>query len=151
MSGFEMTAGNRTLSIAQGVGYFMWARDRIGFSGEWPKDSVALKITDEASAVKAVIVYNHFHEASCCAHVATDGSKNWATKGMLYGVFYYPFVQMNLRRVTFPIAEKNIKAQMMALRLGFHFEARLLDGCIDDNEVIMGMLRAECPWINGAV
>ena len=65
---------------------------------------------------------------------------------MLYGIFAYPFEQCGLRRVTAPISSKNKASLILVIKLGFMFEGRLVNGCTDGDQVIMGMLREDCPW-----
>jgi hypothetical protein len=128
-----------------GPTHLEWASRRIG-GVNWPGDSQCLAIMGE-DFVRAVVVYNLFMECSCCAHIATNGQRNWATRGMLFGIFSFPFLQLKLRRITLPIAERNVEAQILALKLGFKFEGRLLNATEDDNEVLLGMLREDCIWI----
>jgi hypothetical protein len=124
-----------------------WAARRIGEAVNWGDDACCLAIVDHTEKISGVVVYNLFMKHSCCAHIATDGRRNWATRGMLYGIFSFPFVQLNLDRITLPIAEKNKDAQVLAVKLGFSWEGRLMRSLGDDNEVIFGMLREDCIWI----
>jgi hypothetical protein len=114
---------------------------------EWPEGSTGLVIR-QGDKTKAVIVYNCFFDnATCSAHIASDSGKTWATRNILYGMFAYPFLQLGLRRVTLPIAAKNVSAQVLALKLGFKPEGFLRHARIDDDEIVYGMIREECPWI----
>lgn len=131
-----------------GPEHLAWAAHRIGEPTlRWLDDSLALAILDRTEKIRGVIIYNMFMQHGCCAHIATDGRRDWATRGMLYGMFAFPFVQMKLDRVTLPIANKNIEAQVLALKLGFKFEGRLRNGLGDDDEILMGMIREDCIWI----
>lgn len=124
-----------------------WAADRLG-GIRWPADSCSLAILGpDADPIRAVVVYNYFTETSCCAHIATNGRKDWATRGMLYGIFALPFLHNRLNRVTLPIADDNKDAQILALKLGFGFEGRLRAGPQGADEILFGMLRENCIWI----
>lgn len=62
-------------------------------------------------------------------------------------LFAFPFVQCELARITVPIARRNIKSQILSLKTGFSFEGRLARGHNGDDEILMGMLREDCPWL----
>jgi len=138
------TIGNLTIGVAEHPRYLAWAAERIGLD-RWPADSQALRVTRDEQ-IKAVVVFNTFFDVSCCAHIATDGQRDWANRGVLYGIFAYPFLQLGLRRLTLPIASQNVPAQILALKLGFGFEGRLINGRADDDEILLGMLRENCIW-----
>lgn len=139
-----LTIANKRLAIA-GESEIAWASERLG-GVVWPSDTCALAIYD-GERLSAVTLYNVFLGASCSAHIVTDGRRDWANRGMLYGIFAFPFEQLGRRRITLPIAERNVDAQILALKLGFKFEGRLLHSLDDDNEVLFGMLREDCFWL----
>ena len=145
MSGPTFNAGNLELGIADHPGYLAWAAERIGID-RWPADSQALRVM-RGDQIKAVVVYNSFFDSTCSAHIATDGRRDWANRGALFGIFAYPFLQCGLRRITLPIASRNLSAQILALKLGFQFEGRLLNARADDDEIVFGMIREKCIWI----
>lgn len=137
-------AGGQKLIIGN-ESHLAWAGERQNVSA-WPADAKCLAI-EGPDGLRCVVVYNWFTEASCYAHVATNGRKNFATRGMLYGLFAFPFLHCGHRRVTLTIAEKDIQTQVLAKRLGFKFEGVMRDALPEDNHVVMGMTRDECPWI----
>jgi hypothetical protein len=139
-----ITTGSKRLVIA-GDDEIAWASRKLD-DVKWPDDTKAMAIY-EGTRICATILYNHFTEHSCCIHIATDGKKNWATRGMLYGIFALPFLQCGHRCITAPIAERNIDAQILVLKLGFKFEGRRLHALGDDNELLFGMSREGCFWI----
>jgi len=123
-----------------------WAAQRLALSC-WPDETKGLAIR-AGDTLRAVTAYNHFYDGKTCSiHIATDGSRQWATRGMLYGIFAYPFEQCGLRRVTAPISSANKASLILVIKLGFQFEGRLIGARKDGDEVIMGMLREDCPWL----
>lgn len=123
-----------------------WAAQRLALKA-WPSETKGLAIR-AGDTLRAVTAYNHFYDGKTCSiHIATDGSRQWATRGMLYGIFAYPFEQCGLRRVTAPISSANKASLILVVKLGFQFEGRLLNACKDGDQVIMGMLREDCSWI----
>lgn len=128
----------------------VWAAERLGTPDmEWPADTKTIGIESDGETV-AVALFNLFLGEGCCAHIATNGARNWASRSALRALFAFPFIQVNLDRITLPIASQNITSQVLALKLGFSFEGRLRNGANGDDEIIMGMLREECPWLSRA-
>lgn len=112
----------------------------------WPDDTITIGIETDG-VLSAVALFNLFMGEGCCAHIATTGARDWASRTVLAALFAYPFVQCGLTRITLPIARRNIRSQVLALKLGFSFEGRLRANAEGDDEIIMGMLRTECPWL----
>lgn len=136
-NGLRLVIGNSS--------YQAWAGDRLGVD-KWPDDARSLAVSGP-DGVRCVVVYNWFTDQSCYVHVATNGKKNFATRGMLYGLFAFPFIHCGHRRITFTIAEKDVQTQVLAKRLGFKFEGVMRDALPGDNHVVMGMTRDDCIWI----
>ena len=113
---------------------------------QWPSDTTTIGVENDGELV-AVALFNLFLGDGCAAHIATGGGRDWASRAMLAALFAYPFIQCGLVRITLPIARRNIKSQILALKLGFSFEGRLALGSNGDDEILMGMLKRDCPWL----
>lgn len=123
-----------------------WAEARLGL--QWRRDQCRWVAGLAAGGVVFVVVYSRFSKRNCELTIATDGSKRWATKKSLRAIFATPFVQWNLRRVTFVARADNLASRDMLLRLGAVEEGRIrktFDGDVDG--VVFGMLKEECRWI----
>ena len=125
-----------------------WAAEKMGSPNmQWAPDTATIGV-ERGDALCAVAAYNIFSGSGCCAHIATDGSRAWASRGILAALFAYPFIQCGLDRITLPISRKNIRSQILALKLGFSFEGRLARNHDGEDEILLGMLREECPWLH---
>lgn len=122
-----------------------WAGARVGIS-HYPPDAKTLAVVG-SDGIRAVAVYNSFTDVDCEMHIVSNGSKNFATRGMIFGFFALPFLNCDLARVTTTVAQKNVAVQKLALDLGFRFEGVKVNGYGDDNLVLMGMRREDCIWI----
>ena len=89
-----------------------WAESRIGM--KFRPDAKALGRMKNGELV-AVVVYDNFSEADCNMHIASDGSKRWLNRELLAAAFYYPFVQLKLRRVTGLVPAKS-RTVLFAIR-----------------------------------
>lgn len=142
----ETLAEHNGLRLVIGdASHLAWAGERVGVS-HYPPDAKTL-VVEGPDGIRAVAIYNDFTDVDCEMHVVSNGAKNFATRGMIFGFFALPFLNCGLSRVTTTVAQRNVDVQKLALDLGFKFEGVKVNGYADDNMVIMGMTRDDCIWI----
>lgn len=142
----ETLAEHNGLRLVIGdASHLQWAGERVGVS-HYPPDAQTL-VVEGSDGIRAVAIYNDFTDVDCEMHIVSNGNRNFATRGMIFGFFALPFLNCGLARVTTTVAQKNIDVQKLALDLGFRFEGVKINGYADDNMVIMGMRREDCIWI----
>lgn len=95
----------------------------------------------------AGVVYNDFNGICINAHMASDKSKRWMTRGFLWLIFYYPFEQLGVERVTIGYGEKNWEAGRLNRHLGFTKEAILERAHPDGRLIVCRMFKEECKWL----
>lgn len=97
--------------------------------------------------IRAVVLLTQPSRFAGELSVASDGSRNWLSRGLLKASFGYFFEQLGLPRIDSRVHSKNTAAIRMNQDLGFKHEGvrRLSFG--DDDGILMGMLREECRWI----
>lgn len=81
--------------------------------------------------------------------LAAAEHKRWLSKGVLYTIFAYPFIQLGCLRVTAITAKKNKHARQFIEKIGFRLEGmhpKAMDG---RDACSYGMLRQHCKWIQG--
>lgn len=122
-----------------------WAEEKIGFP--FRPDAKAIAFVRCNRKYAAVIVFDGFSECDCNIHVASDGTRKWLTREMVQTVFFYPFCQLGMRRVTGLVPTKNKAALNFDLRLGFEIEGKCRHALPDDDIYVLGMLRENCPFI----
>lgn len=121
-----------------------WAETVIGFS--FRADARAIGYED-ASGIRAVAVYDTFSLCDCFMHIASDRSGLWLNRRSLVAAFAYPFIQLDLRRVTGFIAASNVPSLRFAMHLGFEVEGHRRNALPGDDVVMLGMLRSQCRFI----
>jgi L-amino acid N-acyltransferase YncA len=126
-------------------GLLAWAAKRIGLSG-FKSDAKAFGVTSNG-VLRAVVAYDNFMEADVAMHVASEGDGHWLTRRVLLQAFGYPFIDLNLRRVTALIPMKKTAAIRFNEHLGFKLEGLCPEAMPDDDIQIRGMLRRECRFI----
>lgn len=95
----------------------------------------------------AVAVYNRFSKHNCEMSIATDGGRRWATRAFLRTCYLYPFKQMNLRRVSAVVEEKNVRSLNLCRKLGHTEEARLKSWFGEQDGVLFRMMKENCKWL----
>jgi len=80
-------------------------------------------------------------------HCASDGSRHWLNRDFLWFVFYYPFKQLGVKRITSPIPSNNTEAQKFIENIGFELEATLQDAHPDGDLLIYKMTPDMCRWL----
>lgn len=128
--------------------HMTWAASRLGRPRmTWPSDTKTIGVESDGKLL-CVVLYNLFLERGCAAHIVTDKSRAWATRPILRALFSYPFVQLDLQRLTLPVPSSNVPAMILAIKLGFQFEGRLANSYANgDADVLLGMQRSQCRWL----
>lgn len=126
-----------------------WAAKRIG-TDKFPEESEAIGVikSDEEPEPRAVIIINALYERQCSMHIASDRKARWASSNILGGIFGYVFLVKKIDRVNAIIAQDNMDAQIMALKLGFRFEGNLRRGGLNGTDaILLSMTADQCRWI----
>lgn len=138
--------GGLTLVYGNDEEHRIWSARQIGRGAQFGNEAITIGV-ERQGGLCAAAVFNLFTDTSCHAHIATDRCRSWASRSILAALFAYPFEQCGLRRITLPIAASNRESIILAIKLGFQFEGRLIGACGEDDEIILGMLAENCPWL----
>jgi len=69
------------------------------------------------------------------------------TRRFLRGIFYYPFRQLGVRRVTALIDSRNSASRRLVEHAGFVQEGVMRHAAPNDDVVIYGLLKEDCRWL----
>lgn len=122
-----------------------------GVRPAWPADrngrSCGPAVAVPDGPLIAGVVYNWYRQANIEMTIAST-SPRWCSRSVLRGLFWYPFEQMGLHRVT-AVTEHTFQSTRAFLdRIGFRDEGIMRRAYRNGNDaVIYGMLREECRWI----
>jgi len=97
--------------------------------------------------IVAGVAYANWNGVNVECHIASDGSKKWATRGFLRTVFDYPFNQLNVNRITVCVGERNTASRNFVVKLGFTLETTLQAAHPTGNLLIFRMWKKDCRWI----
>ncbi len=96
----------------------------------------------------AGVLYDGFTGSNIWMHVAAEPSRRWMTREYLRYCFYYPFVELGVRRISGQVAAGNARARAFDEHLGFRHEATLRGAGPDgDDLLIYVMWRDECRFL----
>ena len=114
----------------------------------WPDGSYeAMGFENAAHALQGGVLYNNYTGHDVQISAAGDG--NWLTPCRLHAIFAYPFMVLDVARVTVSTAKGNKRARKFIERVGFKQEGVLRRGHWDgQNAIIYGMLLRECRWLD---
>lgn len=133
--------GNDVTFDAEIVG--PWVSAKTG--GHWCKGrGTAIGRLKDGELVAGVL-YEDCTGANVVCHIA--GDDGWATKGFLGLIFDFPFNQLNVKRITAPVAANNTKSRLLMDRLGFILEATLAQAIPDSDLLIYRMFKSECRFL----
>lgn len=99
-------------------------------------------------ALVAGVAYANWNGVNVECHIASDGSRRWLTRQYLYGIFYYPFVQLGARRITVCVGEGNRASRNFVVHLGFQLETTLDAAHPSGKLMIYRMFKEGCKWVS---
>ena len=122
-----------------------WAKDRMPLLNI--EGCAAAIGVEENGVFLAVAVFDRYRGHDIEISFAAD-SPRWARRGVIRGIFHYPFVQLGCVRLTTITAENNTRARRLDEGLGFVLEGIHPNGLAPGvTAVSYGMQRSECKWL----
>lgn len=125
-----------------------WVAARCGVAEFGP--CAAIGVEREGRLVAGAVFHEHDHGSMLVSFAADD--LRWAQRGVLAGIFAYPFRQVRCRRLTAVTDVANARAIRLLGKLGFRPEGRLREHFVNSagaasDGAIFGMLARECRWL----
>lgn len=121
-----------------------WVGDQVGIEDFGA--SVAIGILRDDDLIAGAVFNNYRHPNIEITFAST--TPRWCARGIMAGIFAYPFNQVGCARLTAVTESKNQLARAFLRRLGFQQEGVMRRGFRNgDDAVIYGMLREECRWL----
>lgn len=106
-----------------------------------------IAVVDSCGEVKALVLYGDFTPENLQMHIASR-SPEWCKRGVLRGLFSYPFEQLRVGRVTAIISKSNKHARRFVERIGFRLEGvhpRMMPG--GAASCSYGLIKDNCRWL----
>jgi RimJ/RimL family protein N-acetyltransferase len=126
-----------------------WAKKVIGIQG-MSGDVTAISLVDDNDEFLAVTVFSAYTGTNIDMHIAARPKSRWSSRGFFNASFEFPFMVLEVPRVTGLIRAENLDAQRFVSRLGFQHEGRMRKAFADGTDLVLyGLLREEYlkhPW-----
>lgn len=104
---------------------------------------------EENGEIVAAVLYNYMTDWDCAIHFAASSPK-FLQGPFIHAVFAYPFLQMELRRVTSYTWATNLDALRLVAAFGFKYEGKLRNAGGTESDpvdvVVLGLLKEECRY-----
>lgn len=93
----------------------------------------------------AGVVYSDYNGKQITAGIAIDGKK--INREFLWFMFFYPFKQLGVKRITVCVEQDNSASQQLASRLGFELESRMERAGKTGDILVYRMFRENCRYL----
>ena len=103
---------------------------------------------EKNGALVAGVAYAEWNGVNVVCHIASDGSRKWATREYLWAIFDYPFQQLKVKRITVCVGEGNSASRRFVEHLGFRLEATLQGAHPTGDLLVYRMKKEWCRWIS---
>lgn len=123
------------------IGKFVF--DRCG--GTYIKDASSAIGMESNGQIVGGVVYDHYTGRSIVMNCAGDG--HWLNREFLWFAFYYPFMQLKVKKILLLIDSTNQKSLRFVQHLGFVHEHTILDAGDFGDQVIYSMTKDQCRWL----
>lgn len=129
--------------------YFEFASSMLGETFRYGPATKCLTSLSNDGEVLGVVLYDRLTDRDCMIHVASDGSRRWISREMLFWTFWVPFEWYGLARITGIVREDNDEALRFDRSLGFVQEGRVRQAFRGGYDgILFGMLKEECRFLD---
>ena len=104
----------------------------------------AIGLVDDGRLV-AGVVYSDFNGRQITAGIAVDGRK--INREFLWFMFFYPFKQLGVERITACVEQGNLPSQQFVKRLGFVLECRMERAGRTGDLLVYRLFREDCRYL----
>ena len=126
-----------------------WAKKVIGIEGI-SGDVTTISLVDDNDEFLAVTVFSAYTGTNMDIHIAARSKSRWLSRSYFNAVFEFPFMVLEVPRITGLIRAENLNAQRFVSRLGFQHEGRMRKAFPNGGDLMLyGLLREEYlthPW-----
>lgn len=123
-----------------------WTYERTG-GGDWiPGSGATIGVVNHGRIV-AGVTFTQWTGPNIFTSVAVD-DRRAVSRRFLFLCFWYPFEQLQCRRITGLVNSDNSACLQSIEHLGFVREATLADAAPNGDLVVFRMFKEECSWLS---
>lgn len=124
-----------------------WLAKQCGRERWVPDSGITIGLWQDGVGPIAGLIYENSNKASIVVHMASVG-KGWLNREFLWFGFYYPFVQLKVKKIIGPVYSDNLPARRLVEHLGFKPEATLRNAAPNGDIILYTLEKDECKWLN---
>jgi hypothetical protein len=118
-----------------------------GNANSWHKGrGVTIGLWEDGVGPVAGQIYENCNGTSIVGHLAGVG-KRWMNREFLWYCFYYPFIQLGVKKIIGPIYADNLEARRLVEHMGFSLEATLKDAAPKGDLLLYTITEDACRWL----
>lgn len=116
--------------------------------GDWfPGRGSIIGLWEDNVGPIAAAMYEGHNGASVSVHLTGVG-KRWMNREFLWFCFYYPFVQLGVKKLIGVVESDNHDAIRLNHHFGYTLEATLKDAAPRGDLLIFTMTKDQCKWLS---
>lgn len=93
----------------------------------------------------AGVIYDNYNGVNIFAHIASKG--RWLNRNFLWYMHHYPFIELNVNRVTGLIPSNNKEVIKFVEHLGAHKEATLKNAHPEGDLYVYCLFKKDCKYL----
>ena len=124
-----------------------WVTEKAG--GRWVPGTTGIAL-EKDGVLQVGVMYDGYtgKNGSILMHSRCDNPRA-PNRSFYWMIFWYPFIQLGVKRCTLVVNENNQQALKLNDHLGFTRETTIKDYFPDGDAVIYRMYQDECRFLNG--
>lgn len=135
------------MNYVHGAGVLDYALKRLPGISSF-HNAVGIGVMDDGMILGCMVYDNYLPHLSSIAVSIVISDKRCVTRQAIKRMMHYPFIELNLNRITANIDSSNEKSIKLCKKLGFALEGVIREGSLDYRDLLVfGMLKRECKWL----
>ena len=95
----------------------------------------------------AGVIFCEYNSTNMVCHIASDGSRRWATRTFLWAICHYCYEQVRVKRITVCVGEGNGASRKFVEHFGFTHEATLEGAHPSGDMLVYRLWRRDCRFL----
>lgn len=124
-----------------------WVCARVQNQQPWIKGTGRAIGWTRGDRLIAGVTYSMYNRVNVWMGIASEDHR-WLNRTSLWAIFYYPFGQLQVKRISALIDASNKRSQNFVEKLGLIREATFVDSAPDGDQHVYRLFAHECKWIN---
>ena len=135
--------GRSRLIYGEDARISQWCAQRLPTHHGWGGQYIAIGYEREG-ILKGGIVFTDYSPPNIRIACVLEAP---LTRRFLRGIYYYPFHQLKVNRITALVDAKNRASRELLEHDGYMWEGCMREAAVNDDVMIYGLLKKDCRWL----